>query len=32
MEREVYEKTFDLIILKRLREETEIPRLSLFSL
>jgi hypothetical protein len=32
MEKEVYEKTFDLIILKRLREESGIPRLSLFSL
>ena len=32
MEREVYEKTFNLIILKRLREDAEIPRLSLFSL
>ena len=32
MEKEVYEKTFDLIILKRLREEAEIPRLSLYSL
>lgn len=32
MEREVYEKTFDLIVTKRLREEAEIPRLSLYSL
>lgn len=32
MEKEVYEKTFDLIVLKRLREEAGIPRLSLFSL
>jgi hypothetical protein len=32
MEREVYEKTFNLIILKRLREDAGIPRLSLFSL
>ena len=32
MEREVYEKTFDLMILKRLREDAGIPRLSLFSL
>ena len=32
MEKEVYEKTFDLIILKRLREEAAIPRLSLFNL
>ncbi len=32
MEREVYEKTLDLIVLKRLREESGIPRLSLFNL
>ena len=32
MEREVYEKTFDLMVTKRLREEAEIPRLSLYSL
>jgi len=32
MEKEVYAKTFDLMVLKRLREEAEIPRLSLFSL
>ena len=32
MEREVYERTVDLILLKRLREKAEIPRLSLFYL
>lgn len=32
MEREVYEKTFDLMVTKRLREDAEIPRLSLYSL
>lgn len=32
MNREVYDKTFDLMLLKKLREEAEIPRLSLFSL
>ncbi|MCA1625682.1 MAG: hypothetical protein LC768_18845, partial [Acidobacteria bacterium] len=32
MEREVYERTFDLILFKRLREKAEIPRLSLFYL
>ncbi len=32
MEKDVYEKTFDLMLLKKLREEAEIPRLSLFSL
>ncbi len=32
MEREVYERTFDLMLLKRLREKAEIPRLSLFYL
>lgn len=32
MEKEVYLKTLDLMILKRLREEAEIPRLSLYSL
>ena len=32
MEREVYERTFDLMLLKRLREHAEIPRLSLFNL
>lgn len=32
MDKEVYEKTFDLMLLKKLREEAEIPRLSLFSL
>ena len=32
MEREVYERTFDLMLLKRLRERAAIPRLSLFYL
>jgi hypothetical protein len=32
MEREVYGRTFDLMLLKRLREQAEIPRLSLFYL
>jgi hypothetical protein len=32
MEREVYERTFDLMLLKNLREAAEIPRLSLFYL
>ncbi len=32
MERAVYERTFDLMLLKRLRERAEIPRLSLFYL
>ena len=32
MEREVYQRTFDLILLKRLREQLGIPRLSLFYL
>ncbi|MBA4185196.1 MAG: hypothetical protein H0X49_14490 [Acidobacteria bacterium] len=32
MEREIYERTFDLMLLKRLREHAEIPRLSLFNL
>jgi hypothetical protein len=32
MDKEIYEKTFDLMLLKKLREEAEIPRLSLFSL
>jgi Mor family transcriptional regulator len=32
METEVYQKTFDLMLLKRLREQAEIPRLSLFYL
>ena len=32
MEAEVYQRTFDLMLLKRLREEAEIPRLSLFYL
>ncbi len=32
MEREVYERTFKLMLLKKLRDEREIPRLSLFYL
>ncbi|HXH68959.1 MAG TPA: hypothetical protein VNI60_01295, partial [Pyrinomonadaceae bacterium] len=32
MESEVYRRTFDLMLLKRLREQAEIPRLSLFYL
>lgn len=32
MDVEVYKRTFDLMILKRLREQAEIPRLSLFYL
>ena len=32
MDAEVYGRTFDLMILKRLREQAEIPRLSLFYL
>lgn len=32
MNQEVYEKTFDLMLLKKLREEADVPRLSLFSL
>ncbi len=32
MEREVYERTFELMLLKRLREKAEIPRLGLFYL
>ena len=32
MEREVYRRTVDLMLLKRLREQAEIPRLSLFYL
>jgi signal recognition particle GTPase len=32
MEAEVYRRTFDLMLLKRLREKGEIPRLSLFYL
>ncbi len=32
MEEAVYERTFDLMLLKRLREQAEIPRLSLFYL
>lgn len=32
METEVYQRTFDLMLLKRLRDETGIPRLSLFYL
>ena len=32
MNGEVYDKTFDLMLLKKLREEADVPRLSLFSL
>lgn len=32
MEAEIYRRTFDLMLLKRLREQAEIPRLSLFYL
>ena len=32
METEVYQRTFDLMILKKLREEAKVPRLSLFYL
>ncbi len=32
MDMEVYQRTFDLLLLKKLRLETEIPRLSLFYL
>jgi hypothetical protein len=32
MEQEVFDRTFDLMLLKRLREAAEIPRLSLFYL
>lgn len=32
MEAETFQKTFDLMLLKRLRDEAEIPRLSLFYL
>ena len=32
MERDVYRRTLDLMLLKRLREQAEIPRLSLFYL
>jgi hypothetical protein len=32
MEKDVFQRTFDLMILKKLREEAEIPRLSLFYL
>jgi hypothetical protein len=32
MEKEVYQRTFDLMLIKRLRETAEIPRLSLFYL
>lgn len=32
MESDVYRRTFDLMLLKRLREKAEIPRLSLFYL
>lgn len=32
MERDVYQRTFDLMLLKRLRERAAVPRLSLFYL
>jgi hypothetical protein len=32
LDKETYQKTFDLMLLKRLRDEYEIPRLSLFYL
>ena len=32
MDAEVYRRTFDLMLLKRLREQADIPRLSLFYL
>ncbi|CAN5656606.1 hypothetical protein BH20ACI4_BH20ACI4_03470 [soil metagenome] len=32
MEAEVYQRTFDLMLMKRLREDAKIPRLSLFYL
>ena len=32
MEKDAYERTFELMLLKKLREQTEIPRLSLFYL
>jgi hypothetical protein len=32
MDKAVYDKTFDLMLLKKLREEASVPRLSLFSL
>ncbi len=32
MEPEVYQRTFDLMLLKRLREQADVPRLSLFYL
>jgi len=32
MEADVYRRTFDLMLLKRLREQAELPRLSLFCL
>lgn len=32
MERDVYQRTFELMLLKRLREQAEVPRLSLFYL
>lgn len=32
MEQEVFERTFDLMLLKKLREQAKIPRLSLFYL
>ena len=32
MEKDVFERTFDLMLLKKLREQSKIPRLSLFYL
>jgi hypothetical protein len=32
MEQEVYQRTFDLMLLKQLRERANVPRLSLFYL
>ena len=32
MEAEIYQRTFDLMLIKKLREQSEIPRLSLFYL
>ena len=32
MEKEVFDRTFDLMLLKHLREAAEVPRLSLFYL
>ena len=32
MEKEVFQRTFDLMLLKKLREQSKVPRLSLFYL